>query len=148
MDQRRAFDMATATTNQTAPPRAARPDGAPSTWVYLRDLPLPPEKEDAVIARCRSVGGGKEYRRWSLEQAKLWYHFPDLCVVIRETDKGVQVMLAAENDSPELPKYYDALTPDLRMQAVCHYLETRPQVRIGGLIYYDVDRPADDPPGQ
>jgi hypothetical protein len=90
------------------------PNGEPATWVYLDDLPTPPEVvREVEEARRRN---GWWWRWWySVEigsitrELKRRHYFPGKQIVVKWTPRGMLVLMAAEPFAPELESFRAAL---------------------------------------
>src|SRR5262245_44309600 len=83
------------------------PDGSPSTWLYVADLPTPPEVVREVEELRKKMGWW--WRWWwkkQIEEAtqrrKCYHYFLAKQIVYKETPRGMLVMIAGEPGSDEV----------------------------------------------
>jgi hypothetical protein len=98
--------MSTAESAKKAVAGRPWPDGDPATWLYVAELPTPPEVAAEVERKCRLM---RWWPRWfwrkSIERArqirKSWHYFLGQQIVYKETPRGMLILRADEPGSEE-----------------------------------------------
>jgi hypothetical protein len=99
-------NLAATTPQQTWP----KPNGEPSTWVWLDDLPLPPEVEAKVDEYCRRMRFRRARHRHSVqEDVKLEYYFPGMDVALQHTERGILVLMVGDSFSEPFSSWLQSL---------------------------------------
>ena len=99
-------------------PTVEPPLGKENGWVYLADLPTPPEVAEVMDAACKGQRFSEQERQELLERSKFEYYFAGKVVSFLETPRGLAIV--ASDDMPQTD--YDAakarLSPSDRAKLV------------------------------
>jgi hypothetical protein len=103
------------------------PNGDPATWLYLDELPTPPEVLRKVEEKRRRNGW---WWRWWYKteinsitrELKTMHYFPGKELVYRRTPCGWLILLVAGPFAPEIEAFLDALSSEERCQVATFYV--------------------------
>src|SRR5262249_53344031 len=104
-------------------PDQPMPNGDPSTWVYLEELPTPPAVLEEVQQECRRLGW-LGWRRWwnrrhivgITQELKRIHYFLGKQIVCKETRRGLLVLFAGEPGAADTLAFRDSIPPEEREQ--------------------------------
>jgi hypothetical protein len=104
-------------------PDRPMPNGDPSTWLYIDDLPTPPEVQREVEETCRRLGW-LGWRRWwnrrfiegITRELKRIHYFLGKRLVCKETRRGLLVLFAGEPGAPDTLAFRQSIPPEEREQ--------------------------------
>ncbi len=86
------------------------PNGERHTWVYLGDLPTPPEVPPLVEETCRKYGFWRKKHKESItRELKLLSLFPGKEIAYKETPQGMLLLLVAEPLSAEMDAFLNGM---------------------------------------
>jgi hypothetical protein len=90
------------------------PNGDPATWVYLDELPTPPEVAALVEQERRRNGWWwrwwwKKEIAYCTRERKRQHYFPGKQLVFRFTPRGWLILLVAPPSAPEIDAFFSAL---------------------------------------
>jgi len=98
------------------------PKGDPATWMYLADIPTPPEVTAHVDAYCRRYWVWRKRVRQAVEQEeKILHLFPGNQIAAKHTPKGLLLLFVAPPFAPELNAWLDSLPREERIQIQIWY---------------------------
>jgi hypothetical protein len=103
------------------------PNGDPATWVYLDELPTPPEVAQQVEEERRRNGWWwrwwhKEAIAYLTRDRKRAHYFPGHEIVFKRTPRGWLILLVAAPLASEIEAFLNALPRDERCQVATHYV--------------------------
>lgn len=107
---------------------APSPETAPSVsdrsgWIFLRDLPVPPELAQVITERCRRYSfWERKLKRWEADEAKLQYHFGKKVVGLLQTPEGWAVVSVGTSADDAFWKPIHALSRADRQHSHVRYI--------------------------
>jgi hypothetical protein len=98
----------------TLKPTVEPPPGRANGWIYLNDLPTPPEVAEAVESSSKRRGNNAKQKQDLLERSKLEYYFAGQVVAYLRTPQGRAVVASSKMTQEEYDAAKARLSPTER----------------------------------